>query len=202
LSGEVLTFARERVIAWREEREIPMQREIIVPDTEPATEWILGRAVQKVSPKRRHGFIQVWLGARLQEWAQDRGAVSSEWTFRLAPPRELIRSFVPDIAYLSYERIGDTDEEDVEAPVGAPNVAVEILSPGDKAAHVQHKIEVYLAAGTDAVVVVETAARTVRVHDARGGIQSFGPGDRFEHPSLPGFTFDVGQMFDMMRLRR
>ena len=179
-----------------------MQREIVVPETEPPTEWILGRAVQKVSPKRRHGFIQVWLGSRLQQWAQDRGAVSSEWTFRLAPPRELIRTFVPDIAYLSLERIGDTDEEDVEAFVGAPDVAVEILSPDDKPAHVRHKTGVYLAAGTDAVVIVDPYARTVAVYDAHGGVRSFVHGDRFEHPALPGFAFDVGEMFDMMRLRK
>ncbi len=179
-----------------------MQREIVVPETEPATEWILGRAVQKVSPQRRHGFIQLWLGARLQQWAQERGAVSSEWTFRLAPPRELIRTFVPDIAYLSLERIGDTDEEDVEAFIGAPDVAVEILSPHDKPAHVRHKISVYLAAGTNAVVIVDPLERSVTVHDAHGEIRSFEHGDRFEHPTLPGFAFDVGEMFDMMRLRR
>jgi Uma2 family endonuclease len=177
-----------------------MQREIVVPDTEPPTEWILGRAVQKVSPKRKHGFIQIWLGARLQQWAQGRGAVSSEWQFRLAPPRELVRPLVPDIAYLSAERIGDAPEEEVEAPLAAPSVAVEILSPEDKPAHVRHKTEVYLAAGSDAVIVVDPAAETVVVHDAHE-TRSFGRGQRFEHAALPGFGFDVSEMFDAMRLR-
>jgi hypothetical protein len=37
-------------------------REIVVPETEPATEWILGQAVQKVSPQ-----------------AQGRGEAAPEW---------------------------------------------------------------------------------------------------------------------------
>ncbi len=177
-----------------------MQREIVVPDTEPPTEWILGRAVQKVSPKRKHGFIQIWLGARLQQWAHGRGTVSSEWQFRLAPPRELVRTLVPDIAYLSLERIGDASEEELEAPLAAPSVAVEILSPEDKPAHVAHKVRVYLAAGSDAVVVVDPAAQTVVAHDARE-TRAYGRGQRFEHAALPGFGFDVGEMFDAMRVR-
>ncbi len=177
-----------------------MQREIIVPDTEPPTEWILGRAVQKVSPKRKHGFIQVWLGSRLQQWAHGRGAVGSEWQFRLAPPRELVRTLVPDIAYLSFERMGDATEEELEAPLAAPSVAVEILSADDKLAHVRHKIEVYLAAGSDAVLVVDPAAQTVVAHDA-GGTRTFGRGERFAHAALPDFGFDLTEMFEAARLR-
>lgn len=177
-----------------------MQREIIVPQTEPATEWILGRAVRKVSAKRMHGFIQIWLGTRLQQWARGRGAVASEWQFRLAPPRELVRSFVPDIAYLSFERMGDATDEEIEAPLGAPSVAVEILSPEDKPQHVAHKVEVYLAAGTDAVLVVDPAAQTVVAYDADHA-RTFQRGKRFEHAALPEFGFDVAEMFDAMRLR-
>jgi Uma2 family endonuclease len=177
-----------------------MQREIIVPDTEPATEWILGRPVQKVSPKRKHAVLQLWLGARLQRWAHGRGAVGSEWQFRLAPPRELVRTLVPDIAYLSIERIGDASEEEMDAPLAAPSVAVEILSPEYRAAHVTHKIEVYLAAGSDAVIVVDPSAEVVVAHDPQG-TRTFRRGERFEHPALPGFAFDVGEMYDAMRLR-
>ena len=63
-----------------------MQREIVLPETKPALEWILGRAVQKVSPKRRHSLLQVWWSTRLTDWARGRGEVGSEWRFRIAPP--------------------------------------------------------------------------------------------------------------------
>ena len=36
--------------------------EIVLPDTEPETEWILGRPVQKMSPFRDHARLQVRFG--------------------------------------------------------------------------------------------------------------------------------------------
>jgi len=52
-----------------------MAREITVPEAKPAFEWILGRAVQKVSPKRRHSLLQSELLARMSAWAKGRGEV-------------------------------------------------------------------------------------------------------------------------------
>lgn len=132
-----------------------MQREIVLPEAKPALEWILGRAVQKVSPKRRHSMLQGWWTERLRCWANGRGEAGPEWRFRVAPPGEEIRPLVPDVAYLSYERMGSAGEDDLEAPQMAPNVVVEVLSPDDKAEHVRHKVGVYLAAGADAVIVVD-----------------------------------------------
>jgi hypothetical protein len=72
--------------------------EIVLPETEPETEWILGRAVQKVSPFRTHARLQLTLGAALLAWAEGRGEVGSEWRFRVAPPGEVRRPLVPDVA--------------------------------------------------------------------------------------------------------
>ena len=36
-------------------------REITLPETKPAMEWVNGRAVQKVSPTRKHALLQVSL---------------------------------------------------------------------------------------------------------------------------------------------
>ncbi len=171
-----------------------MQREIVVPETEPATEWILGRAVQKVIPQRRHAVAQAWLGGRLQQWARGRGVAGTGWQFRIAPPRELFRPLVPDVAYVSFERLGDAQGEERESPLVAPNVAVEILSPGERFAHLRHKVEVYLAAGTEAVLVVDPAARTLTVYDA-DGVRALAESDTFAHDALPGFIFALADMF-------
>jgi Uma2 family endonuclease len=176
-------------------------REIILPERKPALEWILGRAVQKVSPKRRHSLLQGWWNTRLTEWARTRGEVGPEWRFRIAPPGEEIRPLVPDVAYLSYERMGDATEDELETPLMAPNVAVEILSPTDRREYVDHKIGVYLATGTDAVIVVDPKARTVVAHE-RAGAREFVDGNTFAIASLLGFSFDVTEMFEVLRLRR
>ncbi|MFY9630380.1 MAG: Uma2 family endonuclease, partial [Candidatus Cybelea sp.] len=72
--------------------------------------------------------------------------VGPEWRFRIAPPGEVRRPLVPDVAYVSNERLRPLNDEEVETPPLAPDVAVEILSPGDRRADLEDKIGVYLRA--------------------------------------------------------
>ena len=178
-----------------------MRREIVLPEAKPALEWILGRAVQKVSPKRRHALLQGWWVTRLGAWARMRGEVAPEWRFRIGPPSEVVRPLVPDVAYLSYERMGDASDEELEAPLISPDVAVEILSTDDKLRHIEHKIETYLASGSDAVITVDPDARIVSVH-TDAAARTFAVGETFEHPVLPGFTFALAEMFEVLRRPR
>lgn len=46
-------------------------REITVSVTKPATEWVNGRALQKVSPQEEHGRAQRRMAAALGAWADD-----------------------------------------------------------------------------------------------------------------------------------
>jgi Uma2 family endonuclease len=168
--------------------------EIVLPQTKPETEWILGRPVQKVSPFRIHARLQARLAAALWPWAEGRGEVGSEWRFRVAPPGEIRRPLVPDLAYVSYERLQGLEGHDLELPPFAPDVAFEILSPDDVARHVAHKIAVYLAAGAALVVVVEPRDRTVQLHDGLGERVLRGD-DVLAHPALPGFALPLPALF-------
>jgi hypothetical protein len=82
-------------------------REITLPETKPALEWVNGRALQKLSPRRKHALAQGRFFTALDSWAQthDCGTVGTEWEFRIAPPGEIRRPLVPDVAYLSYARL-------------------------------------------------------------------------------------------------
>jgi hypothetical protein len=59
--------------------------EIVLSITKPESEWVRGRAVQKVSQKRDHGRVQAELVAALVSWARGRGEVATEWRFRVQP---------------------------------------------------------------------------------------------------------------------
>jgi Uma2 family endonuclease len=174
-----------------------MSTEMVVPEGKPAYEWILGRPVQKVSPKRRHALLQAALLRLLSTWAHGRGEVGPEWRFRLEPPGEDIRPLVPDVAYLSYARMGSRTDDELEAPLLAPDAAVEIRSPDDRQAHIDHKIAVYLAAGTDVVILVDPLARTIDTFDL-DGTRRFREGDVFTHATLPGLIFPVAQAFAVL----
>ena len=168
-----------------------------MPETKPATEWINGRALQKVSPQRKHALAQGIFFSALYSWAvrEGSGRVGTEWDFRIEPPGEVRRPLVPDVAYLSYERVPYASEKDADIPRVAPDVVVEVLSPGDHAADVEEKVRVYLAAGTKAVFLVdtETQAVTVRKRSGRHLLSRF---EEIKDDALSGFSMPVKSLFE------
>jgi Uma2 family endonuclease len=172
--------------------------EIVLPETKPETEWVRGRALQKVSPQRTHAYLQLNLGARLQQWAKGRGGVGTEWRFRIAPPGEVRRPLVPDVAYVSTERLRPLSDAEIEIPPIAPDVAVEILSPDDRRADIDDKIGVYLRAGSSLAIVVDPEQRAVELHD-RHATMVLDEGDLIAHDVLPEFSYPVRDLFAVLR---
>jgi Uma2 family endonuclease len=172
----------------------PELQEIVVPDTEPETEWILGEAVQKVSPRRRHAVLQGALVSLLRTWARGRGIVGTEWRFRITPPGERPRPLVPDVAYLSNARRAGLTGELLEVPFVPPDIVIEILSPDDRADRVASKRDTYLAAGVHLVLSVDPDSRTVEAFDVAGRI-TYAIGSIFATERFPDFVIDVAALF-------
>ena len=171
--------------------------EIVLPETKPETEWVRGRARQKVSPTYPHGALQGRLFTALSTWADSgvHGRVATEWRFRIAPPGAVVRPLVPDVAYLSYADVAaDAASDLVDVPLGAPTVAVEVLSPDDRRLDVEHKIATYIAAGSSAVIIVDPHRETIAVHDG-AGLRIMRAGGVLTHSALPGFALDAGALF-------
>ena len=175
-----------------------MLREIKLPEAKPALEWINGRVVQKVSPKREHAVAQGRFYAALDAWSEERGfgIVGTEWRFHVRPPGERRRPLVPDVAFLSYSRLPFELQQKADEPKIAPDAVVEVLSPRDRRADVEEKIRVYLAAGTKVMFVVDPRKRTIRVVDERGE-RTICEGEILVHDSLPGFSLDVRRLFSI-----
>jgi Uma2 family endonuclease len=175
-------------------------RDIVLPPAKPALEWINGRILQKVSPRRRHALAQGRFMTALDACAQSRGCgiAGTEWEFRIAPPGEDRRPLVPDVAYLSYERVPYERLDDADIPRVAPNAVVEVLSPGDRHVDVEEKVRVYLACGTNVVFLVDTHAQTVTVRDGSMPLV-LGRGQHVVHRSLKGFSTPAHQLFDPPR---
>jgi len=150
-------------------------REIVLPEAKPAFEWVNGRALQKMSPKRWHALAQTEFAAALLRWARSRGAgmVGTEWRFHVMPEGEERRPLVPDVAFLSYERMPYKEQERTEEPQISPDAVVEVRSPGDLRADIDEKIRVYLKSGTAVVFFADPKKRSVTVYD-RDGKHSLG----------------------------
>lgn len=84
--------------------------------------------------------------------------------------------------------------EAAEEPYVSPNVVVEIISPSERNVLIAHKIAVYLSAGTELVILIDPAKRTVALHDPDVA-RALCDGDRIEHAALPGFSCALDELF-------
>jgi Uma2 family endonuclease len=160
----------------------------------PETEHLDGRAYAKVSPKRTHSFVQRNLMAVLERTARSFGEYGAEWRFNLGRVDNTLTDFVPDIAVVSYERLAPLTGDDAEEPPFAPDVAIEIRSPGSNERLIAAKIARYLRCGAVLVLDVMPQERLIAAHSTDGP-RVYRAGDRFEHPAAPWLVFDVARIF-------
>ncbi len=170
--------------------------EIVLPEDKPAWEWVRGRALQKQLPRLKHGVLQGLFWQALQQWSNDHpGRVATEWDFRVQPPGEVRRPLVPDVAYVQIERLRALEPEARQIPWLAPDIVVEILSPGDRRIDVDHKRDVYVSAGTRLVIIVDPATRTAHTYHADGTSERFARTDVLRSPAFPDLAIDLTPIF-------
>jgi Uma2 family endonuclease len=102
----------------------------------------------------------------------------------------------PDVAYISWERI--PGDEFPRAPIGelAPELAVEILSPGNTKGELDQKLKDYFRAGARLVWYVDPEARTVRVFTSPKRSALLIEADTLDGGKvLPGFTLPIKKWF-------
>jgi Uma2 family endonuclease len=86
--------------------------------------------------------------------------VYAETGFKLASDPDTVRG--PDMAFIRTERL--PDPEPVGFPDFAPDLVVEVLSPGDRPGAVLAKVADWLSAGTRLVWVLDPSRRVARVY--------------------------------------
>ena len=167
-----------------------------LPDDGFRYELVRGE-VHKMTPAgNEHGKIAMSVAWRLAQHVENHGlgaVYAAETGFRLASDPDTVRA--PDAAFVCQARL-----DEVGAVVGywpgAPDLVVEVVSPGDRYGEVADKVAAWLAAGTQMVVVVEPRQRTVAVHRADGAIRTLGEGDVLEGGEVvPGWEVPVAALF-------
>jgi Uma2 family endonuclease len=79
----------------------------------------------------------------------------------------------------------------------APDLAVEVLSPSERASDLQEKLDDYLVAGTPMLWVVDPVRRTVRVVTPDAPELRLREGDTLDGGSvIPGFVCPVAEIFE------
>jgi len=93
----------------------------------------------------------------------------------------------------------DLDKLDDRGCIGAPDLVVEVLSPGNKQLELQHKYEVYEASGVKEYWLMDAAGQTLLIYTLiQGKYQSsrlMTSGDRPRSSAVPGFELDLEAFF-------
>jgi Uma2 family endonuclease len=143
-----------------------------------------------------HGKIIVRLTVPLaQHVKQNRlGEVyAAETGFKLKSNPDTVRA--PDIAFITRQRVKDVGETKGYWP-GAPDLAVEVLSPDDSVSEVEQKVSEWLEAGTKQVWIVSPEMQTVTIYRSRTDIEVFAGNEKLDGGDvLPGFQLMVTEIF-------
>jgi len=121
--------------------------------------------LKKMSPSgQKHGKIAARFTWRLAQHVEtnDLGAVyAAETGFLLSTDPDTVRA--PDVAFVSRKRLEEVGEVEGFWP-GAPDLVVEVISPGDTYTEVEEKTTEWLEAGARVVIVINPRKRTATVY--------------------------------------
>jgi Uma2 family endonuclease len=155
-------------------------------------ELVDGELIPVSGPTPEHQFILQRMMLALMLYLNvdpGRGVVLNDVEFALNDEHRVR----PDVLVLLGQRALSLDIKKVPVP-GAPDVAVEIISPSERSFDSQQKVEAYLRHGTREVWQVYPKSKSVVIY--RGGTAAMlGPGEQITTPLLPGFSIAVQSLF-------
>jgi len=150
-------------------------------------ELVDGELVALPSATPRHAKIRDLVGHLIWVYFKGNpiGDAIGETDCRLA--EDTVRQ--PDVAIFLGEHAKQIDIDKIPVPF-APDIAVEVLSPSEKAIDVRRKVLDYLRGGSQEVWLLDHANGEILVHTGNG-IRVLQEKDVLESPLLPGFSAAV-----------
>jgi Uma2 family endonuclease len=105
---------------------------------------------------------------------------------------------VPDVSLIRWERLPGRQLPQERIYTLFPDLAVEVLSPGNTEAEMRRKLHEYFSAGSRLVWYIAPETRTARAYTAEDQWQDLGSGDSLSGGDvLPGFLMSLNKLFDM-----
>lgn len=143
-----------------------------------------------------HGDLLVWIGGLLAFHVRKNqlGKVPGGDTgFILAREPDIV--LAPDVAFIRTDRL--TEDIDLSRYFdGAPDLAVEVVSPSDSSTGVAEKVKTYLDAGVPLVWIVYPRLKTVTVHYPDYTAKTLTTDDDLDGGDvLPSFRIAVSEIF-------
>jgi len=152
------------------------------------------------APNRFHQELSGYIHSKLYVFLSDKPCKVYSAPFDVRIPRSsrndknIITVLQPDICVIC-----DLSKLDKRGCIGAPDIVVEILSPGNNAKELVKKHQVYEEAGVKEYWVVSPQDQWLRAYTLEEGkfLESafFVPGDIFTSSVLTGFSISLTELF-------
>lgn len=140
-------------------------------------------------------YLALMLGRLLGNFVvgRNRGIVlGADGMLRLGPG--LVR--IPDVSFISWGNLPNQRIPDQAIAHLVPDLAVEVISPGNTREEMDRKLREYFDAGVRQVWYVYPQSRQVKVYKAADQCEIVGHKDTIEGGNvLPGFTLPVAELF-------
>ncbi len=167
----------------------------VLDGNERLCELVEGSLVEKPMGLEE-SMIAMLIGAEILMFAQRRrlGRISGgDGPYRLFGG--LVR--LPDVAYISYDRLPGRKLPKDPIPNLVPDLAVEVLSKSNTPKEMKRKLEEYFAAGVRLVWIIDPRKKTVRVHTAIDRSTLLREGETLDGGDvLPGFQLPLARIFE------
>ena len=148
-------------------------------------------------PGGEHGYLCIEAASIIRDFVKPRelGRVMGNDTFIYAGSNpDSVRG--ADVAYISYKRL-PKDQPAPKGPFEIPfELVIEVRSPTDRMKAILNKIDDYLEAGVDVVVLLEPTTRSATVYRKDAETQLTHDQELTLPDILPEFRVRVGQFFE------
>jgi Uma2 family endonuclease len=159
-------------------------------------ELVKGELRQMSPAGHNHGRIVMEIAVPLGQYVKSKqlGRVyAAETGFKIQSSPDTVRA--PDVAFVRQERVQEVGST-TGYWIGAPDLAVEVVSPNDTVSEVEEKVAEWLEARTGMVWVVSPKLKTVTVYRSLTDIVTLTEKDMLDGGEVvPGFQIPVADIF-------
>lgn len=159
-------------------------------------ELVNGELRQMSPAGHNHGRVAARLTVALGRYVEEQGlgeVYAAETGFLLRSAPDTVRA--PDVAYVARERAEAVGETRGYFP-GAPDLAVEVLSPSDTVRESEEKVAEWLEYGAKLIWVVSPKLRHVTVYRSPTDITVLTENGALDGESvIPGFSYPLAALF-------
>ncbi|MDI6792410.1 MAG: Uma2 family endonuclease [bacterium] len=190
-------MAETATISSPQKHEVSLEEFRNLPEGPPDYEFEEGEVIPLARPHGRHQLVLIRLGAALVSYITQRkaGRIWPEIDVELTERK----SYVPDLVYLAQEHL---DRMGNDGKIhGAPDLVVEVSSPGTVSRDRVTKFNAYLEAGVSWYWIIDPQELTIEEYNRHEDgyywrTKSIDAGDVFRPDLFPGLELNLKEMME------